>query len=46
MLPERLRDDVQAQHDIGWLMLAALISRTIQAISADADARFSCPRST
>ena len=36
-LPARLRDDPQAQQEIGRLTLAALAARTIETISADGD---------
>jgi hypothetical protein len=36
-LPERLKDDVHTQHEIGRLMLSALAARAIEAISADGD---------
>ncbi|MDB5685465.1 MAG: hypothetical protein JWR77_54, partial [Rhizorhabdus sp.] len=36
-LPERLRNDPQAQQEIGRLMLSALAARTIETIAADGD---------
>jgi hypothetical protein len=36
-LPERLRNDPQAQQEIGRLMLEALAARTIETIAADGD---------
>ena len=36
-LPPRLREDPQAQHEVGRLILSALAARSLDAIAADGD---------